>query len=203
MGRIKFLPGKKTIQSPGKTKILREAILFDHTSDIGITIWGELTQSIEEGRKYEFHNLNLKNIFGKKLSTTPTTTAVVSDEIEETPILSGDVIKKYIDHEEEINIKLKPKIFCPELVGSNLTVDAACTNDKCGKPVATVLGERIVACMNCNNTIRVQKCKCIFSCVLLFENISLSLLADVASQYFQEDVMRLYQRDERKLKDNF
>ena len=94
MRRIKFLPGKKTIQSPGKTKILREAILFDHTSDIGITIWRELTQSIEEGRKYEFHNLNLKNFFGKKLSTTPTTTAIVSDEIEEMPILSDDVIKK-------------------------------------------------------------------------------------------------------------
>ena len=57
--------------------------LFDHTSDIGITIWGELTQSIEESRKYEFHNLNLYNFFGKKLSTTPTTTAIVSDEIEE------------------------------------------------------------------------------------------------------------------------
>ena len=56
MGWIKFLPGKKTIQSPGKTNSLREAILFDHTSDIDITIWGELTQSIEEGRKYEFHN---------------------------------------------------------------------------------------------------------------------------------------------------
>ena len=51
MGWIKFLPGKKTIQSPGKTNSLREAILFDHTSDIGITIWGELTHSIEEGRK--------------------------------------------------------------------------------------------------------------------------------------------------------
>ena len=62
---IKFLPGKKTIQSPGKTNGLREVILFDHTSDIGITIWGEggggLTQSIEEGRKYEFHNLNRKD----------------------------------------------------------------------------------------------------------------------------------------------
>ena len=57
-----------------------------------------------------------------------------------------------------------------------------------------------MACMNCNNTIRVKKCKCIFSCVLLFENISLSLLADVASPYFQEDVMKLYQRDERKLR---
>ena len=44
-----------------------------------------------------------KKFFGKKLSTTPNTTAIVSDEIEEMPILSDDVIKKYIDHEEEIN----------------------------------------------------------------------------------------------------
>ena len=100
---MKFLRGKKTIQTTGK--YLREAILFDHTSDIGITIQGELTQSIEDGRKYKFHNLNLNNFFGKKLFTTPTTTAIVFDEIEEMPILSDDVIKKYNDHEEEINIK--------------------------------------------------------------------------------------------------
>ena len=197
MGWIKFLPGKKTIQSPGKTSSLREAILFDHTNDIGITMWWELTQSIEEGRKYEFYNLNLKNLFGKKLSTASTTTAIVSDEIEEMPILSDGVIKKCIDHDEEINIKLNLKICCPELLGTNLTVDAACTNGKCGKPVATVPGERIVTCMNCNNTMRVNKCECIFSCVLLFENILLSLPADVASQYFQEDVTKLYQRDEK------
>ena len=88
-----------------------------------------MTQSIEEGRKYEFRNLNLHNFLDKKLSTTPTRTAIVSDEIEEMRILSDDVIKKYIDLEEEINIKLNPKIFCPELVGTDLTVDAACTND--------------------------------------------------------------------------
>ena len=154
---------------------------------------GEMTQSVEEGRKDEFGNLNLKNFFGKKLSTTPTTTAIASDEIEEMPIFSDDVIKEYIDHEEEIN----PQICCPELVGTNLIVDVACTNDKCGKPAATVSGERIVTCMNCNNTMTVKKCECIFSCVLLFENILLSLPADVASQYFLEDVMKLYQRDEK------
>ena len=95
MGWIKFLPGKKTIQSPGKSNSQPEAALFDHSSDIDITIWqrGRLTQSIEEGRKYEFHNLDLKNFFGKKLSTTPTTTAIISDEIEEMPILSDNVIK--------------------------------------------------------------------------------------------------------------
>ena len=159
---------------------------------------GELTQSIGEGRRYEFPNLNLKNFFGKKLSTKPATSAIVSDVMEEMPILSDDVIKKHIDHEEQINIKSNPKICCPELVGTNLTIDAACTNDKCGKSVATVPGERIVICMNCNNTMRVKECECIFSCVL-FENILLSLPADVASQYFQEDVMRLYQHEE----DNF
>ena len=79
-----------------------------------------MTQSTEEGRKYEFHNLNLNNFFGKKLSTTPTITAIVSDEIEEMSILSDDVMKKYIDHEEKINIKLNPKMCCPKLVGTNL-----------------------------------------------------------------------------------
>ena len=80
----------------------------------------------------------------KKLSITPTATAIVSDEIEEMPVLSDNVIKKCIDHEEEINIKLNPKICYPELVGTNLTIDAACTNGRCGKFVATVPGE------NCN-----------------------------------------------------
>ena len=115
MGWIKILPGKRSNQSPGKTTSLRGAILFDRTSDIGIAIWREL---IEEGRKYEFHNLNRTNFFGKKLSTTPTTTAIVPEEIEKMPILSDDVIKKYTDYEEEINIMLKLKICCPELVGT-------------------------------------------------------------------------------------
>ena len=171
---IKLLPGKKTVQSPAKTNSLREAISFDHISDIGITICEEMTKSIEEGRRCKFHKSNLQIFFGKKLSTTPTTATIASDEIEEMAILSDDVIKKYIDHKEEANIRLSLKVCCPELVGTNLTVDAACTNKTCGKPVATVLGERIVTCMNCKNTMRVKKCEWIFSCVLLFENISLS-----------------------------
>ena len=59
--------------------------------------------------------------------------------------------------------------------------------------------ERVGTCMNYNNTMRVNKCECIFNCVLLFENISLLLPADVVSQYFQEDVMKLYERDEMQM----
>ena len=66
-------------------------------------------------------------------------------------------------------------------MSTNLVVGAACANDKCGKPVTAVPGERIVTCMNCNNSMRVKNYECIFSCVLLFENISLSLPANVAS----------------------
>ena len=82
---------------------------------------------------------------------------MVSADIEEMPILSDDVIKKYIDREEEINIKLNLKICCAELVGTNLRIDAACANYKCGKPVATLQGDRIVTCMNCSNTLIVKK----------------------------------------------
>ena len=42
MGWIKFLTGKKTIQSPGKINSLHKTILYDHPSDIAITMWGEL-----------------------------------------------------------------------------------------------------------------------------------------------------------------
>ena len=40
MGWVEFLPGKKTIESPGKTNSLREAILFDHTSEVRIKYGG-------------------------------------------------------------------------------------------------------------------------------------------------------------------
>ena len=54
IGWIRFLHRKKTIQSPGKTNSLREAILFEHTSDITITIWRELTQLFEEAESTNF-----------------------------------------------------------------------------------------------------------------------------------------------------
>ena len=201
MGWVKYLPGNKSIQSPGKVSTnIREAIFFDHSGHIGITIWGKFTQLIEEGKKYELNNLNLKNFFVKKLSTTTSTTIALSEEQETKPVLTDDVTKSYIDHEKEINVALNPQLCCPELMGTNVTIDAACTNIKCAKPVATVPGEKTVTCMNCNNMMRVEKCKCIFKCMLLFENITLLLPADVASLYFKEDIMMLYQRDEKKLK---
>ena len=40
-----------------------------------------------------------------------------------------------------------------------------------------------------------------FNCVLTFNKVSLSLHAEVASDYLQEDVMKLYQRDDNFFKE--
>ena len=140
------------------------------------------------------------NFFGVKLTTTTSASALVSGENGELPILSDDDFKKYIDHEDEVNTKLNPKLCCPKLLGANVTVRAACTNENCGKPIPTVPGQRVVICINCNTTMRVDKCPCIFNCVLTLNNISLSLPTEVASYHLQEDVMKLYQRDDNSFK---
>ena len=54
MGWIKFLPGKKTIQSPGKTNSLREAILFDHTSEIRIKYGGNWNNKLKKAESANF-----------------------------------------------------------------------------------------------------------------------------------------------------
>ena len=73
----------------------------------------------------------------------------------QTMLLKSTLIikKRYIKRRKKLN----PKICYPELVGTNLIVDAASTNDigtnlivdaastndKCHKPVATVSGEKL------------------------------------------------------------
>ena len=54
MGWVKFLPGKKTIQSPGKTNSLREAILFDHTSEIRIKYGGNWNNKLKKAESANF-----------------------------------------------------------------------------------------------------------------------------------------------------
>ena len=59
----------KQIDSPKVKGRLREAVLYDDSGSILLTVWGDLIDSIEECKTYEFHNLALKNFSGLKLST--------------------------------------------------------------------------------------------------------------------------------------
>ena len=95
-----------------------------------------------------------------------------------------------------INNKLHPKLFCPELFGTTVSVEPSCVNVSCTKALQIVPGSRIVTCIRCNMTMRVDECLCIFNCQLTFADLTLSLPVHVASKYFKEDIVELFKKDE-------
>ena len=110
---------------------------------MSLTVRGDLIDTIDGGKRYELHNLVLQIIFGVKLTTTTSASELVLGENGELPILWDDDFKKYIDHEDEVNTKLNPKLFCPESSATNVTLGVACTNENCGMktPILTIPGQ--------------------------------------------------------------
>ena len=66
----------------------------------------------------------------------------------------------------------------------------------CGKALQIFPGSRLVTCISCNMTMRVDKCPRIFNCQLASADLALSFPVDVASKYFKEDVVELFKKDE-------
>ena len=95
-----------------------------------------------------------------------------------------------------INDKLYPKLCCPELFGITVSVGPYCLNLSCTKALQIVPGSRIVTCLSCNMTMRVDKCPCIFNYQLAFADLTLSLPVDVASKYLKEDLVEPFKKDE-------
>ena len=69
LATVTWLHNMKEIDSSKVMGRLREGVLYDDSGSIHLTLWGDLIDSIEEYKTYEFHNLPLKNFFGLKLST--------------------------------------------------------------------------------------------------------------------------------------
>ena len=70
----------------------------------------------------------------------------------------------------------------------------------CERPIPTVPGQQVITCMNSNIIMIMGKCPCRFNCVLTFSSISLLLLAEATSDYYQ-GVMKQYQRENNALKE--
>ena len=109
-------------------------------------------------------------------------------------------LKEHLDHVKMINDKLHPRLCCPELFGTTVSVGPSCVNVSCTKALQIVPGSRIVTCISCNRTMRVDMCPCIFNCQLAFVNLTLSLPVDVASKYFKEGIVELFKKDETDLR---
>ena len=95
-----------------------------------------------------------------------------------------------------INDKLLPKLCCPVLFGTIVSVESSSANVSCTKALQIVPGSRILTCISCNMKMRADKYPCIFNCQLTFADLTLSLPVHVASKYFTEDVVELFKKDE-------
>ena len=152
---------------------------------------------IEKCKTYEVHNLALKNLFGLKSSTTASTVITATSDADKViPSLCGSGLKENLEHEKMIKDKLHPKLCCPELFGTTVSVGLSCVNMSCTKALQIVPGSRIVTCISFNMTMRVDMCPCIFHCQLAFVDVTLPLPVDVTSNYFKEDFVELFKKDE-------
>ena len=79
----------KSSHDEGKIHNLREAILFDATDSIPISIWNTLIDEIDEGKWYSFTNLSLRYYFVLKLSITKRTTSLAIDNAQPVPDISN------------------------------------------------------------------------------------------------------------------
>ena len=124
LAAVKWLHNMKHIDSPKVVSgRMHEAVLYDLSGSILLTVWGNLIDSIEKCKIYQFHNLALKNFFGLKLSTTTSTTITATSDADKVILnLCESDLKEHLDQEKMMNDKLYPKLCCPELFGTTVSV---------------------------------------------------------------------------------
>ena len=77
------------------------------------------------------------------------------------------------------------KLCCPESFGTTVSVGSSAINMSCGKALEIVPGSRIVTCISCSRTMKVDKSPSASNCQLTFADLNLSLRTDVTSKYFK------------------
>ena len=203
-GAIKWLFPAEEVDSHGEQKSLREAILYDENDHVAITIWENLLEEISEETMYLFQNIFLKDFYGLKLTTTRAT--IVSSEGPVSFTLPQNAITTYMELNKQLKNRLHPKIFCPEVVSVILDVSPGGTNIACGRPVVVIPDQPSTSCQQCDTTMKVSKCSCIFHCTLTFEDIKkpLNLQLEVLQSYLQQGVIKLCSKENIKsFKDSF
>ena len=155
-----------------------------------ITLWEDLLKADlqELSTWYCFTNVNLKDYFGAKLSSTTLTNV--------TPVKSC----KKLDWEsiditfyEQHKIHTQAKLCCLEILNANVDIFPACSSASCKQKVTIVPGERIVRCTSCNRQMKPTSCLCTFECNLEFDDdVSLSLPLEVLESFLEEDILSKY-----------
>ena len=181
---MKWLSEKIEVESTN-VNYLRECVLFDGTDHILLTIWGDLINTVQENTWYLWQQVNVKNYFGLKLSTTKKTNVTKCVEQREAVTLPPSDFDAYLEHSHSVSEKLRKTLCCPELLNVVVEIFPGCTNSQCGKSVTIIPGNKLVTCMHCNRTMRADKFCCTFNCILSFSEVALVLPLNIISAYFE------------------
>ena len=169
-GNLRWLRKKALIQTSGGNPVyVREGVLYDRTGHIILSVRGDMMDAVEEGNLYCFTQVTLKNYLGKKLTTSKMSVTTVHKSTQDFPTLDEVVFKSYLE-EEEIKKMVKPKLSYPKLLNIGLDIFPGCTNKQCNKPLNLLPGAKIVRCHHCSRTMRADKCRFVFHCVMSFED---------------------------------
>ena len=196
-GCMKWLSDIKAVTTQEeKTKHLREAVLYDETGDMPLTLWEEHFEKIKEFKWYHFTRLNLKNFYGLKLSSSKSTSITEEDGDTPIPQLDKEEVDKYV---ERSNITFKNQqhitLCCPEI--SNLSVELyfGCSNNQCKRQVTILPGKKFINCIHCSRTMRADKCEQMFKCNLSFGEIELDLPSEIISSFLDVNVIDMCLND--------
>ena len=136
----------KDITINGATLSCNETgILTDNTASLPITIWGTLHQTLKNGVTYKLGPLRIKNYQVKRLSTTPSTTAIKQEmEFPEPEVTFTSAVDIQEVEVKSINLAedFKPWFSCRQ----------------CGKALTDVSTLEITTCTKCNATQRLATC---------------------------------------------
>ena len=184
-GCIKWL----TEENVKDTKRLREAIFYDGTGDIKLTLWGTLLDiDIEEQIQwYQLTEVNLRSYFGVNLSTSFNTTL---SKCEGESLDWGKVdVEFYRLMIKDRQAMFNKKICCQPISNASIEISTCCSNTVCQQRLVVVPGELLVHCMSCNRRMTPDQVNLIFECVLECDGVTLTLPKLVFSEFLDEDVM--------------
>lgn len=197
VGSLKWLKESIMVTTSNGELPLREAVLYDGTGDIKLTVWNDLIDSVIEEKQYSITNLSLRNFYGQKLSTTKMTTFSVTDSNDTSPILSPVRYQTYLS--DEMTTKIVNELCCPEIINLELELYPGCTN--CQKSVVLQPGVKIVTCPHCKHTMRSDKTSCFFHCKLCFNEHTLVLPLAVLESFFKLDIIQMGKNNMDELKE--
>ena len=200
VGCIQYLDTVKEINQT-KQKI-REAIVYDGTDHMPITLWNEEFCHLSENVWLSFTNLRLKFYFGVKLSTSKSSIVSTYDSLVDIPELPDNLQQDYLSKSETINQKLNHALCCPTI--DNLELDFAHTCSKCDNNITLLPGKRVVNCNHCFSSMRYDKCKKKLKIQVKIDDLTLSIPQDVIGSFYNQDVEDLLATDEsiEKFKEN-